>query len=710
MNRRQRRAGGKPEPTDPLAAATAHYDAGRPAEAEAACRRVLAAAPGHLDALNLLAVAQQARGRLDDAVATYRGLIGLAPDYAEAYANLGLALRQQGRADEAIAVYRQAIARKPDHAETHCSLGNALLGQGQRDDAVAAYRQAVAIRPGYAEAHAHLGGALHEQGRLDEAVAACRRAIALRPDLAEAHNNLGNALRAQGKLREAAAAYRRAVAIWPDYVVAHANLGNVLRDEGRLTEAVAAYRQAIAIRPDFALAHCNLGNALQDQGLLDDAMAAFRRALAIDPRYAAAHSNLLMCMHYAESVSSADLHAEALAFGRHLVRESLPHDNGRDAERRLRIGYVSADFRNHPVGYFLARALAARDRATADVCCYADQLADDAMTARLRDHADQWRNIFGLSDADAAALIRRDAIDILVDLAGHTANNRLPMFALRPAPVQATWLGYFDTTGLPAMDGILADRFVAPVAEEDRFTETVWRLPDIYLCYAPHEIDVAPAPPPVLANGFVTFGCFNNHAKITAGTLRVWAAVLRAVDGARLFLKNRSLADPAVADALVAAFAAHGIARDRLILEGHSPLADLLAAYNRVDIALDPFPFGGGTTTAEALWMGVPVISLRGDRWVGRMSEGMLATIGLADLVAENADDYVGKATRLAGDLRHLVTLHEGLRRMVLASPFCDGERFARALDATYRDMWRRWCARTPPTPALPHEGGGRKE
>jgi protein O-GlcNAc transferase len=698
MNRRQRRAAGKQVPIDRLAVATAHYDAGRPHEAEAACRRVLATEPGHLDALNLLAVAQQAQGRLDDAIGTYQRLIGIAPEFAGAHANLGVALWRHGLRAEAIVAYRRAVAIRPDYAEAYCNLGNALRSFDKLEEAAAAYRQAIGIRPGYAEAHAYLGAVLQEQGRIEEAVAACRRAIALRPDLAEAHCNLGNALRDQGKFREAAAAYRRSIGLWPDYFVAHANLGNALRDQGLLTEAVGAYRQAIAIKPDFALAHCNLGNALQDGGKLQEAMEAFRRAIDLDPGYASAHSNLLMCMHYASSVSPADLHAEALAFGRRheAVGTMMTYDNARDAERRLRIGYVSADFRNHPVGYFLARVLAARDPAAAEIICYAHQPIDDAMTARLRGHADQWRSIIGMSDADAAAMIRRDAIDILVDLGGHTANNRLTLFALRPAPVQATWLGYFDTTGLTAIDHILADRFVVPPGEEDRFSETVWRLPDIYLCYAPHAIAIVPAPPPALANGFVTFGCFNNRAKITDETVRVWAEVLRRVDGARLFLKNRSLADAAVADALTNAFASHGIAQERLILEGQSPLPELLAAYNRTDIALDPFPFAGGTTTAEALWMGVPVVTLRGDRWVGRMSEGMLTTLGLAELVAGDAEGYVRIAVELARDLSRLGALHAGLRRMLQDSPFCDGPRFARALDAAYRDMWRVWCAGEP--------------
>ena len=552
----------------------------------------------------------------------------------------------------------------------------------------------ITVKPGHAEAHANLGAALQEQGKSEEAVAACRRAIALRPDYAEGHANLGNALRDLGRYREAIAAYRRAIALRPDHAAAWSNLGHALREQGRLSEAVEACRQATILAPDFVLAQSNLGNALQDQGRLDDAAATFRHAMAIDPNNDAAHSNLLMCLHYATAPSRAALFEEAVAFGRRHAGRAMPGmARGPRDGQPLRIGYVSADFRNHPVGYFLARVLAAHDPAAVEVYCYANHHAEDAMTARLRASASQWRGIADLADTDAAALIRRDGIDILVDLAGHTAGNRPSLFALRPAPVQATWLGYFDTTGLPEIDYILADRFVAPDGEDQFFTETVWRLPDIYLCYEPHGIAIEPAPPPLLTNGFVTFGCFNNHAKTTAETMDVWAALLRRVDGARLFLKNRSLADPAVVETLVSRFAAHGIARERLILEGQSPLAAFLAAYHRVDIALDPFPFGGATTTAEALWMGVPLVTLRGERWVGRMSEAMLTMIGLEDLVAPDADAYVRTAAALANDTARLGRLHAGLRHMLETSPFCDGPRFTRALEAAYRGMWEAFRA-----------------
>jgi len=671
-------------------------DMGRADDAETALRAAVAAAAGNADAWSDLGHALLAQGRAGSAAEAFREAAALRPGDAMAMSNLGAALVRLGRADEAEAVLRGAVAAAPDRAEPHSNLGNALLARGRAAAAEAAYRQAAALMPGYAPAHANLGAALLALGRADEAVAACRRAISLDPAHADAHGNLGNALLALGRAREAQASYRRAMALRPAHAAALVGLGNALRDEGRLREAVAAYRQAIGVRADDASAHANLGNALQDQGLLEEAIAAFRQALQLAPDDASVHSNLLMCLHYASGVTASDLHREALEFGRRHAAgvPTPPHANARDPTKRLRIGYVSADFRNHPVGYFLARALAARDRSDAEVICYAAHHAEDAMTARLRAAADVWRGIAALPDDEAAALIRGDGIDILVDLAGHTANNRLPLFARRPAPVQATWLGYFDTTGLAEIDWILADRHVVPEGEDGFYSERVWRLPDCYLCYAPHDLDIEPAPPPMLTTGAATFGCLNNRAKVTADTVALWAQVLRGAPGSCLFIKTKALGDAEVAARLTDAFVRSGISAERLILEGQSPLAEAMAAYRRVDIALDPFPFAGGTTTAEALWMGVPVVTLASDRWAGRIGSSLLATIGLGELVAPDEAAYARIAVALGADRARLAALHRDLRPTMAASPVCDGKRFAAALEAAYRGMWAAWCGK----------------
>jgi predicted O-linked N-acetylglucosamine transferase (SPINDLY family) len=673
-----------------------HQQAARLAAAEMCYRRALELRPGDADTLCLLGGVLLARGATGDAVEAFRQAAAGNPDDPTLHSDLGVALHMAGRADEAIASYHRAIALKPDYGEAHSNLGNVLREKGRRAEAVAAYRQAVATKPGHAQAHANLGAALQEQGAFEEAIIACRRAISLLPNYAEAHCNLGNALLSLGRTREAAAALRRAVALDPAYAVAWSNLGNALRGDGRTGEAEAAYREAIRVRPGYASAYCNLGNVLQDGGRLDEAMAAYRQALALEPDFAAAYSNLLMCMSYATSVSLEEVLEEAHRFGglHRGAGSEAPFPNVPAPSRRLRIGYVSADFRNHPVGYFLVRALQARDRATAEVFCYSAQLTDDDMTARLRDGADHWRSIAIMTDAEAAAMIRADGIDILVDLAGHTAGNRLMLFARRPAPIQASWLGYFGTTGLDAMDHVLADRFVVPPGEERYFTETVLRLPDSYLCYDPPALDIQPGPPPALESGAIIFGCFNNRAKITPEAVHAWAQVLQRVPGSCLFLKTRTLADATLAGALADAFAAQGVTRERLTMEGHSPIAEMMAAYRRIDIVLDPFPFVGGTTSAEALWMGVPVVTLRGNRWAGRIGESILSTAGLGELVADDVDDYVRKAAALAADLPRLARLHAELRSRLETSPFCDGAQFARSLDAAYRSMWRDWCVR----------------
>jgi protein O-GlcNAc transferase len=602
--------------------------------AVAAYGRALALKPDYAEAHSNLGNTLQEQGRIADAVDSFRRALALNPRLAEALSNLGSALAEQGQLDEAVAACRQALALQPDLAAAHGNLAVVLQKQGQLDEAVAAGRQALARRPDDAAAHYNLGIALQGQGKPEAAEAAYRQALTLKLDLAAAHSNLGNVLKDQGRLDDAVASYGRALALRPDYADAHYNLGIALKDRGALEEAIASYGRALALKPDYADAHHNLGVALQDQGRLAAAVVCFERALALKPDHVAAHSSLLLDQHYAPDASNASLLAAACRFGGSFdgLGETKAFANDRTGERRLRIGYVSADFNAHPVGYFLARVLPAHDRASVDVFCYANGSVVDALTKHLRGASDHWRSIVGLSDEDAAARIARDRIDVLIDLSGHTGNNRLRLFAMKPAPVQASWLGYFGTTGLTAIDYIIADRWVLPPGEENFFTETVWRLPDCYLCFAPPDGDVPITRPPRAGASPLTLGCFNNWIKISTDT----------------------------------------------------------------DIAFDPLPFGGGTTTAEALWMGVPVVTLRGDRWVGRMSESILAAVGLPELVAATRDGYVKTVVDLANDSARLGHLHGALRAMVEGSAFCDGPRFTRALEAAYRGMWQAWCGAAP--------------
>jgi predicted O-linked N-acetylglucosamine transferase (SPINDLY family) len=460
----------------------------------------------------------------------------------------------------------------------------------------------------------------------------------------------------------------------------------------RFDDALAAYDTALRLRPGHVETHNNRGNALQAIARLDDALSAYDTALSLRPDYADAHSNKLLALHYGAFDARGAIAAQARAFGASVNRAGAPQAfaNPPVPDRRLRIGYVSGDLRRHPVGYFLQSILRNHASDAVEVFCYSNNLKDDDLTASFQSDADHWRRLRGLTDEAAATLIRADAIDILVDMSGHTALNRLPLFARRPAPVQVSWLGYFGTTGLTAMDYVLADRFVVPPGEDDAFTEQVWRMPGSYLCFMPPDMDV-----PVRSRdvqGPITFGSFNNLAKLSSHTAALWARVVQSVPQSRLLLKTSQLADAAVCQAVRERFAGHGIEADRLVLEGPSPRADLLASYNRVDIALDPYPYGGGTTTAEALWMGAPVVTLRGGTWTGRVSESILSSVGLSDLVAGSQEAYVDLAATLAANQDRRTALHATLRSRLEASPFCDGEGFTRQLEDAWRAMWKHWC------------------
>ncbi|CAO3378017.1 O-linked N-acetylglucosamine transferase, SPINDLY family protein [Azospirillum argentinense] len=643
-------------PSPSLSDALALHNDGRGDEAERAYRDILKREPRNPDAWHLLGVLQSERGDPQSGIASIRTALSIR-DAVEYHLNLGSALLDAGRADEARDALMAALRLGPDRADVHFRLGNLFRQQRRPNESVAAYRQAIALRPGFVEALNNLGSLFLEVGQADAALAAFTEAIQAAPSNAESHCNLGHALDLQD----------------------------------RLGEAAAAQRVALAFRPDFALAWSNLGNVLKAQGHLDQAMTAYRSALTHHPDFPMAHSNVLMAQHYVPECGNADFLAAARDWaGRNGGGLPITAPVVRDGHPRpLRIGYVSSDFNSHPVGYFLDSVLRAHDRKAVTAFGYANNGRTDDVTDSLRAAADEWRPIVGMDDAAVAELIRRDGIDILVDLSGHTGNNRLTLFARRPAPVQASWLGYFGTTGLPAMDWIIADRHVLPPGEERFFTEKVWRLPDSYLCFTPPTEEVPVGPLPMLGGGPVTLGAFQNRAKITRPTVALWARVLTALPQARLLLKSREFADYGVRQTLRDRFAAHGIAANRLRMEGKTPRADYLDSHNRIDLALSPTPFGGGTTTAESLWMGVPVVTLRGDRWAGRIGVSFLETLGLADrLVADSPADYVAKTAALVGEPEALAALRAGLRDRVRRSPLCDAPAFARSLEEAYRSMW----------------------
>jgi predicted O-linked N-acetylglucosamine transferase (SPINDLY family) len=573
---------------------------------------------------------------------------------------IGLAHHRKGQLELAEEIYRRILAQEPDHAET-----------------------------------LHLAGALaYETGRSAEAVERLRRAAAVDPSRAQYLNSLGLALADDGRFDEAEAAYRRALGLQPAYPPAHNNLGLVRRVQGRLAEAADCYRRALALRPDYAEAYANLGMVLADQGQPQQAVDAYRRALAIRPAWARVHSHLLHTLHFCPAVSRRELYDEHRRWNTlhaaPLASSIRPHHNDRSRERRLRVGYVSPDFRSHPVGRFLVPLLESHDRAHVEVFCYSSTRSADAITKRCVALSDVFRDVRPLTDEQVAEAVRADQIDILVDLTMHMEDNRLLAFARRPAPVQVTYLAYCGTTGLDAIDYRLSDPFLDPPGgDETIYSEHTICLPETYWCYAPLADCPPVGPLPAVAAGHVTFGCLNSVCKLNEATLDVWARVLNAVPTARLLLHAREATDR---QRVQGEMVHRGIAPERLAFAAFAPLEEYFSIYGRIDVALDPFPYGGGTTTCDALWMGVPLVSLAGTTAVGRSGVSILSSVGLPELVVQDHEQYVRIAAHLAADLPRLADLRATLRGRMQRSPLMDAPRFARGVEAAYRNMWRRWC------------------
>ncbi len=633
------------------------------------------------------AVADYQAGRLERSEKTLLNIDRSHPGIPDVLHLLGVIALQTDRPDAARQHLDRAVAAAPQSPELLALLGSALRGTGKAAEAGEILEKAFALAPDRPDILYTLGNALMDADRLDAAVDRFGRALELSPDYADAHYNLARVLRRLGRMEDARGHYEKAVALTPTQADALNGLGVTLNDMNRPDEALPQLLRAVELAPGFADAHGNLANTYTEIGDTEAAIRHLEEALKFSPHDPRIGSNLIMGKSYDPRYGPEDILAEARRWNethaKPLHSHIGPHPNAPDPERRIKVGYVSADFRRHPVGYFFEGALAAHDKQNFEIFCYANSPATDEVTERFRAHADHWREIHALDDAAAARMVRDDGIDILIDLAGHTGNGRLTLFARKPAPVQATGGGLFSTTGMDAMDYILTDRFETPDGYDQYYSETVWRLPHGYVCYTPP--DYAPPVPdlPAITNGFITFGCFNNLAKISADAVALWARVLDAVPGSRLLLRTHALKSPAARERLD---------DDRIVFTEGLPHKDLLGAYGEIDIALDPLPYSGGLTTVEALWMGVPVVTLSGETFASRHSTSHLNNIGLSELVTDSQDLYVETAAGLAGDPDGLADLRANLRERMKASPLCDTKRFARDLETAYRDMWRAWC------------------
>jgi len=637
-------------------------------ESRRALERALSLDAANMDAWYILGGIEEHDMDLPAAEAAYRKVIGLRPDFELAYRDLCQLMLRGGRLAAARDLLAQGIKHRPDNPGFHKQLGIIYWQLGQAEDAMSSYQRVIALEPTQPGAYLDMSMAMIAIGDYSGAVEQCRAVIRLKPDIAIAYDNMGIAL---------------------------LNLGQT-------QQALAAFSQALKISPDLASAMCNIGSARLSEGRLDDAIGQYRKALSVDPNYDDARMNLLFALNYHPELDAAEIYAAYQDFDRAVglpLRATWSEfANSRSTDRRLRIGYVSPDIRQHTVMRFLEPVLARHDARAFEVYAYAEVAHDDAATLRAKNMVAHWRSTVGQSDEAVAQLIREDQIDVLIDLAGHTSGNRLRVFGRKPAPVSVSWLGYGYTTGLTAIDYYLTDAIAAPSGCEHLFAEKPWRMKRAAWIYRPDPGMGAEGPLPAAAAGYVTFGTLTRPIRVNPRVVRVWAEILRRVPQSKLVVDSKSYADASTRTALIGQFAALGIAFERLRVGYHSPPWDLLRS---IDIALDCFPHNSGTTLFESLFMGVPYVTLAGRPSVGRLGASILQGLGHPKWIARSEDEYVEIAVKLAQDSNHLARVRAGLRRQMQESCLMDETGFTRDLEQVYRDMFQAWAVAAPrPEPA----------
>ncbi len=683
----------------------------------------------------LLGNALVALGSDEEAIRAFNYALSLAPQHADACVNLGLCQERLKQPNKAERAFFRALDLQPQHPDANNSLAKILIRKTQYEkaekyariaseadptrvdliltlaeslrmlhrysDAEEVYRSALLRHPHAPSLLSELGSVLREQNLFDAAEEHYKEALLIAPRSTVVLKGAAGFYQSIRRHQEAADSYRRYIELAPNDVGALNNLAIMLRDIEKFDEAEETYLECAKREENPSYVYNNLGILAMEMAKAEESIQYYHKALEMDPTYTGAHSNMLFYMNYLGSLSPNQLYDEHRNWARWHTEPNMVgtevYPNDPSPERRLRIGYVSADLFGHAVSYFIESALKQHDSVNFDIFCYANVRTPDGITKRLQSYTNHWRQIHKMSAAEIAALVRKDEIDILVDLGGHTAGNRLDAMALRPAPIQATWIGYPNTTGLDVIDYRIVDPITDPEGPaDDIHSETLWRLPKCFTCYTPQSSIDESTVPPSEENGYITFGSFNNASKLSPQTIEAWARILKAVEGSRLLLKSVSLSDKGTYERFTAQFAEYGISDDRLEFVGRLGSNEHLRLYDKIDIGVDPFPYNGTTTSCEALWMAVPIIALLGDRHAARVTASLLHQVGLGDLAGEDVDDYVAKAVALANDPERLRTIRQSLRKTMEESPLCDQQDHTRDLENAYRGMWRKWCDEEP--------------
>lgn len=683
----------------------ASLELGRFSAAEAEHVKALEADSKNSGALKHLSALALQQGREAQAMALLSRAIAVNPLDADAHLALGKIHLDNDRNEMAVTSLEMAVRHKSNDAEAHYKLGNALKNLGKLSEALACYRNAVLFKASYPEAYNNMGVVHQQRGHHADAITCYRKAAALNPKLAFAQYNLCLLLLDEASNpQEALDNFEKALALDPEIAGSrlaevHNRLGVLLQSHGKLKEALSCFQRAIAAKPDLGEANNNLGMTLSHFGRHEEAISAFRRAISTDPNLAYAHSNLLFYLSHDANVTPEAVFAEHCAFGDRFEgpfrSQRKSHDNVRDRERKLRVGFVSADLRDHAVAAFVEPIWTELDKQQFEIWVYSNNVYEDDVTYRLKKITHSWINVAKMSYDAMASRIREDRIDILFDLSGHTADNRLLTFARKPAPIQVTWIGSPNTTGLKAMDYYLADRFSTPPGLLDSlFTEKIVRLPSGVL-FQPFEAAPDVSELPMLENGAITFGSFNRSDKLAENVIALWSRVLNSVPGSRLLLGGVS--DSAIQANLASMFSRHGVDGSRLLFFPRTPMAAYLELHHKVDLILDTFPFCGGTTSCHAAWMGVPVLTLAGKTMASRVGVIINSNLGLTEFIAESEDEFVAKATLWSQQAPELAAIRAELRSRMQASPFRQPPLVTRWLESALRTMWYRWCDGLPP-------------
>lgn len=665
---------------------------GRLDEAQAVYKKILSKSPDDFEILHLLGVGQHMAGDHEGAARSIRRALLINPKSAEAYANLGAVLRAANRLEEAVASYDQAVALDPNFANAYFNRGNALQSLGRLVQALESYDRAIALKPDHARAFCNRGTARTLLRQLEASLADFDVAIKLDPTHPPTWTYRGESQRLLGQFVPALDSFDKAIALNPNLVEPWLGAASVLVSSGQIVQAVRACERALAVQPRSAKAQMLLAQCHTAQGRPEAAVNCFDRALALEPDDEVALSNRIFTLDFAPSHTFAEHHRARTEWwnrvGAKVDRIGPAPDHDRDPERRIVLGYVSGDFHAISPAFAIRPILQNHDKSQFEVVCYSTAPKRDAVTESFQAVADRWHDASQWSDDELAAAIQADKVDILIDLSGHTQGNRLRVFARKLAPVQVTAWGHATGTGLPTIDYLFSDPVIIPEPARRHFAEKIWDLP-CAIIVEPPSLALRSAQPPVLRNGYVTYGVFNRVGKFSDVAVSAWARILRSDPAARLIMKDRLLDDPSVRAVQLKRFADHGIAAQRLELIGYTLRDEHLKAYGMIDVCLDPFPSNGGVSTWEAAYMGVPVVSKLGESTSSRVGGAIMSAVGLPEFVAETEDDYVRIA--LAAKAERLQTLRRDLPDMIEAS--CGPKIYTRAVENAYRSMWQSYCA-----------------